>query len=243
MKRMVKTAIAAIQILALTIVSAGLTGSHAAPATPQPGQIIRIPCGMVNCYLIVGQGQCVLVDTGASNSRKKVYDAVKDYPVSLIVLTHGHYDHIQNAAYLAEKLNAKIAMHADDAELIANQAAQKACGRTPVQKISALFSNLAPSAVKIDPFRPDFFVSGGQTLEQYGIDAKIIELKGHTKGSIGILVNGGADFIVGDAMMNIFKVTEPFLFVNYDDLRASMKIIEDSGATVYPGHGRSYTQS
>jgi hydroxyacylglutathione hydrolase len=32
----------------------------------------------------------------------------------LIVITHGDFDHIGNAAYLRQKFGAKIAMHADD---------------------------------------------------------------------------------------------------------------------------------
>jgi hydroxyacylglutathione hydrolase len=243
MKKITRKAIAFFSVFALTIGSGTVPVTCRAADTQSGCQIIRISGGMANCYLIVGDGQCILVDTGGANYRKKIFEAVKDYPVTLIVLTHGHYDHIQNAAYLADRLGAKIAMHKDDVELITNPSAQKAAGRSLIQKLFVRFSVLMSPVTKIEPFEPDFLLTNGQDLEDYGVDGKIIELKGHTKGSIGILLNNGADFIVGDALMNFFKVTEPFLFENHDDLRASMKIIEDTDAKIYPGHGKCYTQS
>jgi len=204
-------------------------------------QIIEIPCGMVNCYLIAGKDQSVLVDTAGASSRQKVYDAVKGYKVTLIVLTHGHYDHIQNAAYLAGKLNAKVAMSEDDYDLIKRPSAHKTYGRTIIQKASCSLSALMYPLLKIDPFEPDFFLADGQNLAHFGIDGKIVELKGHTKGSIGVLLNGGKDFLAGDALMNFSKIAEPFLFEDYGMLRASMDILMNSGAAnIYPGHGHCY---
>ena len=36
----------------------------------------------------------------------------------LLILTHGHIDHAQNAAFLSKELNIPIAMHKDDVDLI-----------------------------------------------------------------------------------------------------------------------------
>ncbi|MEI6579930.1 MAG: MBL fold metallo-hydrolase [Eubacteriales bacterium] len=245
MSQIMKASISFFTAFSMLIGTSGFTAAAAPVTNTEPGgsQIIKIPCGMANCYLIVGKDQCILVDTAGASSRKKVYAAVKNFKVTLIILTHGHYDHSQNAAFLAEKFGAKIAMSKVDFELIANPSAQKAAGRTILQKLSGLFSNLFSSAIKIDSFEPDFYLADGQSLADYGVEGKIVELKGHTKGSIGILLNNGKDFIVGDALMNFFKVTEPFLFENYDDLCRSMNIIKDTGADVYPGHGKSYSQA
>ena len=81
-------------------------------------EIKQIPCGMVNTYLLKGKNGAVLVDTGETADREKVLKACENENVRLLLLTHGHIDHIQNGAYLARKLHVPIAMHQKDAELI-----------------------------------------------------------------------------------------------------------------------------
>ena len=61
-------------------------------------EIHRIQCGNVNCYIIENGTSGILVDTGKKESIKKVIEACRAYGVKLIVLTHGHFDHAENAA-------------------------------------------------------------------------------------------------------------------------------------------------
>lgn len=67
-------------------------------------KIKRISGGQANVYLIRGQKGSILIDAGISRYREKIARVCSDALVKLIVLTHGHFDHCQNAAYLAEKL-------------------------------------------------------------------------------------------------------------------------------------------
>ncbi len=83
--------------------------------------IKRIPCGMVNCYLLTGKNGAVLVDTGETGYEEKILEACAGKNVRLIMLTHGHIDHIQNAAYLARELKAPIGMNEKDLALKQNQ--------------------------------------------------------------------------------------------------------------------------
>ena len=67
----------------------------------------------VNCYLIKTKTGYVLVDTGYSNHRKSIESALESAGVqprnlSLILLTHGDFDHTGNAKYLREKYQSKI---------------------------------------------------------------------------------------------------------------------------------------
>ena len=80
-------------------------------------RIKRIPCGMVNCYLLTGKDGAVLVDTGETGYEEKILEACAGKNVRLIMLTHGHIDHIQNAAYLARELKAPIGMNEKDLAL------------------------------------------------------------------------------------------------------------------------------
>lgn len=64
-------------------------------------EIKRIRCGNVNCFLLTRGETAVLVDTARTAHRQTVLDACKPYQVRLILLTHGHVDHVQNAAKLS----------------------------------------------------------------------------------------------------------------------------------------------
>lgn len=241
MSQLLKPILSMISAFSLMLVSTGISSGDETvkKANSNDNKIMTIPCGMVNCYLIIGPEQCILVDTGTVNNRKKLYEAVQKYNITFIILTHGHYDHSQNAAYLSKKLGAKIAMNKDDYDLIKNPAAHKTYGRTLVQKVSSFFSSTMGSLVKIEPFEVGIPLSDGQSLADFGIDGNIVVLKGHTKGSVGILLNQGRDFIVGDAMMNIMHMTEPFLFEDYHLLQESTDTIKNSGAVnIYFGHGK-----
>lgn len=47
----------------------------------------------------------VLIDTCREKYREMILNACKDYHVQLLILTHGHIDHVQNAAYLSDRLH------------------------------------------------------------------------------------------------------------------------------------------
>ena len=64
---------------------------------------------------------------------------------------------------------------------------------------------------KIQFFEPSIYLQEGDSLENYGIWATVIELHGHTKGSIGLKI-GETDIIVGDALMNMFYPSKSMLY-------------------------------
>ena len=86
-------------------------------------KIISLPLpfkmGSVNCYLMEIDTSFILIDTGSSNMRHELEQALENADcrpgnLNLIVITHGDFDHTGNAVYLREKFGAKITMHADD---------------------------------------------------------------------------------------------------------------------------------
>ena len=76
--------------------------------------IERIQCGNGNAYLLYDGENAVLIDTCRNKYKEKILERCKTKNVRLIVLTHGHIDHIQNAAFLSKELNAPIAIHKAD---------------------------------------------------------------------------------------------------------------------------------
>lgn len=201
--------------------------------------IQRIICGNVNCYLISNKNRAILVDTGREKHRQKVLDACRPYQVQLLVLTHGHMDHAQNAAFLSQKLNCPVAMHRADLGLLEDNMGQALYASTILGRIvlSASIKSFQASD-GIPAFTPAVFLDDGDSLESYGISAKVAGLPGHTDGSIGLDINR-TDLIVGDALMNMFYPTVSMLYHGKQAMLESAKRIEALGPrTIYFGHGK-----
>ena len=200
--------------------------------------IQRIKCGNGNCYIISNGENAVLVDTCREKHREKILNACKQYNIRLLILTHGHLDHVQNAAYLAKELNVPIAMSRADVELIDNNIAQSLEAESFMGKIVLAFSIKSLSTEKFTQFTPAVFLKEGDTLKPYGINARILDLPGHTNGSIGIDVCGKY-LIVGDALMNMFYPTVSMLYHDKAVMLKSAERISGLGERViYFGHGK-----
>ena len=82
------------------------------------------------------------------------------------------------------------------------------------------------------------FVGNGEDLGAYGFDAKVIELPGHTLGSIGVDVEE-KHLLVGDALDNWIRPGVGHLFYDRDALERSAEKIRALGdRTIYYGHGK-----
>lgn len=201
-------------------------------------KIHRIKCGNVNCHIVENGTSGILVDTGKKEYIDKVRAACRPYDIRLIVLTHGHFDHAENAARLSEALDAPIGMAADDRDLIASNMAQELFAETFLGKIVLAASLRDFSARPMPAFLPDVLLHEGDLLSDYGIDARILSLPGHTAGSIGIDV-GGEHLLVGDALMNMFYPTVSMLFHDREAmLESAGKIGALGGRVIHFGHGR-----
>lgn len=200
--------------------------------------IQRICCGNVNCYLISNGKTGILVDTGRKKYRQKILDALKPYDVRLLVLTHGHVDHIQNAAFLSDALGCPVAMHEADIPLIGDNMLQPLKAQGILGKIVLSESIKSFRKAQIPFFTPDISLKEGDSLEAYGIPARIISLPGHTQGSIGIDIME-KELIVGDALMNMFYPTASMLYNDRDMMLQSADKISSLGKRqIYFGHGK-----
>jgi glyoxylase-like metal-dependent hydrolase (beta-lactamase superfamily II) len=200
-------------------------------------EIERIKCGNGNAYIVSDGENSILVDTCHEEYRDLILRKCRLKNVGLIVLTHGHFDHVQNAAYLSGTLNAKIAMHRDDFALIKDMLAEPIMAHTLLGKVIMKMSQKGFNQAKIEPFEPEIFLKDGDSLSKYGVLATIISLPGHTKGSIGIIV-GDNDIIVGDALMNILYPTKSPLYGDRVMMEQSAARISSLGnKTIHFGHG------
>lgn len=201
-------------------------------------KIKRISGGQANVYLIRGQKGSILIDAGISRYRKKIARVCSDASVKLIVLTHGHFDHCQNAAYLSEKLNCPVGIGKEDAAMLFEEKKRKVYGKGIWGSFYAGVSNWSIRHNKIEPVRPDVILEEGMSLTKYGVEAAVVSLPGHTKGSIGILLKDGTLF-VGDAMQNVFSPSVTWCYEDRESALRSVEAIKTIKAEkICYGHGK-----
>ena len=198
--------------------------------------IFTINCGFVNCYLLKNGDSAILVDTGGKGGEQRIISALSRYGIvpdelKMIVITHGHADHAGGCAYLRERYKVKVGINPKDKTVT-----KKLKGDTMMGNVMAFFTNFAkPVTVE-----PDTALTDGMTLVEYGVPGKIIELPGHTDGSIAILLDDGR-LIAGDVFFNFSKPTLPHIAVDFDTLYKNRERLNSLGiTTVYPGHGKPF---
>jgi len=206
--------------------------------------IKQINCGINNVFIVSQGDSAILVDTAGTSSRRRVLRACRKYDVKLIVLTHAHYDHAQNAAWLSEELGVPIAMHPADFPLLDDILHEpiQSTDFTSRALIAMLKLSRVPgfrwlgSIMAIEPFE---FIElyDGFSFAEYGVDAEIIGLPGHTPGSVGVLTK--CSLIAGDALTNLFGPGKAAL---YSDEQAMLESAAKASALgdimVYFGHGK-----
>ncbi len=198
-------------------------------------EIKQINAG-ANCYLISQGKNGILIDTGMSGNEKKILKECGSKNMKLIILTHGHIDHIGCAKALSEKWNVPIAINERDLNIVRHPENAKIKGDGIIKKIFAFLSVLSSKYSKIDKFEPTVFFKEGDSLQEYGIDGQIVELPGHTAGSIGIKTKDS--LFAGDALFHIVKSSVAVLYENKADMLKSVRKIQDMGqCTIYYGHG------
>ena len=163
----------------------------------------------VHCYLLRSGEDFFLVDSGIARQRERLdrdLQAAGCSPgrLKLLLLTHGDSDHAGNAAYLREHFGAKIAMHA--ADVINVQTGDMFANKQTAPAIKA-FTRILLSLTGLGgmpTFTPDILLEDGQDLAPLGLEATVMHLPGHSKGSIAILTAQG-DLFCGDLLVNTQK--------------------------------------
>ena len=197
----------------------------------------------INCYLVRTGNGFIVIDTGRTNKRKviqKELESADCHPgnLKLIVLTHGDFDHCGNAAYLRKKFGSQIAIHKDDSGMVEH--GDMLWNRSKQNILTRIIFKLFFRLSKSDRFKPDLYIDERYDFSEYGFDAKVLEIPGHSQGSIGILTTDG-ELFCGDLLANVGK---PDIWSIIDDSDAAYASIEKLKSlqinTVYPGHGQPF---
>ena len=200
--------------------------------------------GSVNCYLVKTDSGFILVDTGSPNKCMELENKLEQYGCNsdnlhLIFLTHGDFDHTGNAVYLRKKFNTKIAIHSEDSQIV--ERGDMFFNRKKGNFFQSWIVKTLFGFGKSKRFKPDLQITDGFDLAEYGLNAKVIHIPGHSKGSIGILTADGK-LICGDLLEN---TDNPKINSLMDDIETTDKSINKLSnlevGMVFPGHGKPFT--
>ena len=164
--------------------------------------------GVGTSYIIKDQG-VIMIDSGEPKKGRVFLDdleavGITPSEIQLIILTHGHWDHIGSAAEIKELTGAKVVLHQNEKHWLEEGLKPMPPGITIWGKISALLMgwSLVPF-IHIKPTNVDIVLNDADfSLQEYGIPGKIVSLSAR-EGFIlclqcvsGGLVPGGPRFIV-----------------------------------------------
>jgi glyoxylase-like metal-dependent hydrolase (beta-lactamase superfamily II) len=165
--------------------------------------------------------------------------------VQLIVLTHGHWDHIGSARDIKSATDAKIAMHEREVPWLEEALTPFPPGVTTWGRVFASIFKLVMPLIKIPAAGVDIAVGDdGLSLSEYGIPGRVLYTPGHSPGSVSVLLEGG-EALVGDLAMNAFPLRlSPGLPIFAEDPQAVARswrlLLEQGATTVYPAHGKPF---
>ncbi len=174
-----------------------------------------------NVYLLIFEKEVFVIDP--ASDPEKIVKAAKGLPITHVLLTHGHFDHCNAAAYL-QKQGAKIFMSKLDYEMIANG-----------------FDLARFCGTQFNSFVPDEFIGEGK-LNLNGHDLQVLSTPGHTAGSLTFIIEGM--IFCGDTLFYLSIGRSDLPTGDKKQLTQSIKkLYELNDAPVYPGHGKSTTLS
>jgi len=144
----------------------------------------------VNCYLVEEEGELTLIDAALPFSVKGILRTVERIgkPLTRIVLTHAHGDHVGALDGLKQALpQARVYISARDTKLLAGSKELE-----PDEPAGLPIKGDVPKAVRT---RPDVLLQDGDRIGSL----RAVAAPGHTPGSMAFLDERSGALIAGDA--------------------------------------------
>ncbi len=174
-----------------------------------------------NCYLIHAPEGAILFDA-PEGACAWLQDRHVD--LKLLLLTHGHIDHVQDVAKLKRAFNCPIGCDEVTAPMISDPEFFRKFG----------------FGFDIEPAKPDFFISETRSRNFLGVDFQVLEVPGHCPGSLcffsrkdELLIGGDVLFAGGVGRWDLPGGDVDLLF---NGIRQKLYPLGDE-VTVLPGHG------
>jgi len=176
-----------------------------------------------NAYLISCPEGNLLVDAPEGSAA-----AFRETPVSLLFLTHGHYDHVWDAAKIVRQHGCAVAMHPVTEQMLADRNLLKRFGID----------------LEVTPVTADHRILEGKAIPMLGRTFEVMEVPGHCPGSLclhdsstGALFGGDVLFAGGVGRWDLPGGNRDLLL---SGIRKKLLCLPPS-TVVHPGHGPTTT--
>lgn len=191
-------------------------------------KIIKIlPAGMfaVNSYIVISDaGNAVLID--APEGAGKILSEIEKSGAKLkkILLTHGHCDHIESLAEIAEKTGAEVFIHKFDAGKLTDD----------YENLSEYFSAYLDAPAR--HFENAKTVSDGDIITQDELEFRVLHTPGHTSGSVCYIIDDV--MFSGDTLFRDSIGRTDMPDGNYSVLAKTLEMLTEitENYRVLPGH-------
>jgi len=166
----------------------------------------------VELYLIKGERK-IIIDTGTRQSpQRDILPRLKAFgltlcDISIILNTHGHFDHTAGNRAVKEASGAQIYIHENDAPFLFDHS--NCFGRYMAPVVKAIESSVhreeqAFLEMMGEAVVPDTKFSDGNIIDcGNGIELKVVHLPGHTLGSVGFFWEKEGIFFSGDSVVGL----------------------------------------
>lgn len=181
-----------------------------------------------NCYIVASDKKdAAIIDPADDFEAIRSRLEKESLTPQLLLLTHGHYDHLLAAQKLSEAYGLPVCVHEGDLSKMTN----------PMENLHGYFN----AQEDFEPIRNVQTFSDGDELAFDEIALRVLYTPGHTGGSVCFLC--GNDFFSGDTLFegSIGRTDMPD--GDYMTMMGSLQKITDllGDYRIYPGHGKMTT--
>ena len=181
-------------------------------------------CGGIfetNCYLLCAPGGAILLDApdGATQWVESLGVDLK-----LLLLTHGHFDHVPDVARVKRRFGCQIGCHRETVPMISDPEFFRSFG----------------FQLELEPVEPDFLIEASPARKFLGLEMQVLEVPGHCPGSLCFYLRDDRLLIGGDVLfaggVGRWDLPGGDADVLFSGIREKLFALPDD-VVVLPGHG------
>ncbi len=178
-----------------------------------------------NCYALEAPAGWILFDAPDGACDWLVREGIAP---GLLLLTHGHIDHILDVAKIKHRFGCPVGIHAESAPMISERDFFRDYG----------------FGFEVEPVEPDLLIAATPSRDFLGMNFEVLEVPGHCPGSLcflsrpdDLLIGGDVLFAGGVGRWDLPGGDGELLFAG---IREKLYSLGDA-ITVLPGHGPATT--